>query len=205
MSISYPLNFPSQCVSGITIRARTVVGMSTSPFTGQQQVYKHQGQWWEAEMTFPPMKRADAEQVAAFLLKLNGRFGTFLMGDPVNTQPRGVATGVPLVNGAGQTGNQLATDGWTPNITGILRAGDWVQLGTGANSRLYKVLDDVNSNASGEATLTLFPNLRVSPNNNDALFLNAPKGQWRLSANDVGYNIETGQVYGITLACMEAI
>jgi hypothetical protein len=205
MSISYPLNFPTQCVSGITIRARTIVGMSTSPFTGQQQVYKHQGQWWEAEMTFPPMKRADAEQVAAFLLKLNGRFGTFLMGDPVNTQPRGVASGTPLVNGAGQTGNQLATDGWTPNITGILRAGDWVQLGTGATSRLYKVLDDVNSNANGEATLTLFPNLRSSPANNAALTISSPKGVWRLAANDVGYDIQTGQFYGITLACMEAL
>jgi hypothetical protein len=205
MSISYPLNFPTQCVRGITIRARTVVGMSASPFTGQQQVYKHPGQWWEAEITFPPMKRKDAEEVAAFLLKLNGRFGTFLMGDPVNTQPRGVGTGLPVVNGGGQTGNQLATNGWTPNVTNILRAGDWVQLGTGSATRLYKVLDDVNSNASGEATLTLFPDLRQSPNNDDTLFLNAPKGQWRLSTNDIDYTIQTGQFYGITLACMEAL
>jgi hypothetical protein len=181
------------------------VGMSASPFTGQQQVYKHPGQWWEAEITFPPMKRKDAEEVAAFLLKLNGRFGTFLMGDPVNTQPRGVGTGLPVVNGGGQTGNQLATNGWTPNVTNILRAGDWVQLGTGSATRLYKVLDDVNSNASGEATLTLFPDLRQSPNNDDTLFLNAPKGQWRLSTNDIDYTIQTGQFYGITLACMEAL
>jgi hypothetical protein len=205
MSISYPLNFPTQCVRGITIRARTVVGMSASPFTGQQQVYKHPGQWWEAEITFPPMKRKDAEEVAAFLLKLNGRFGTFLMGDPVNTQTRGVGSGVPVVDGAGQTGNQLNTKGWTPSITGILRAGDWVQLGSGSATRLYKVLDDVDSDASGEATLTLFPDLRQIPNNEDALFLTAPKGQWRLSANDIDYTIQTGQFYGITLACMEAL
>jgi hypothetical protein len=127
------------------------------------------------------------------------------MGDPVNTQPRGVASGTPLVDGAGQTGNQLNTKGWTPNITGILRAGDWVQLGTGATSRLYKVLDDVNSNANGEATLTLFPNLRSSPANNAALTISSPKGVWRLAANDVGYDIQTGQFYGITLACVEAL
>jgi hypothetical protein len=205
MSISYPLNFPTQCVRGITIRARTVVGMSASPFTGQQQVYKHPGQWWEAEITFPPMKRKDAEEVAAFLLKLNGRFGTFLMGDPVNTQPRGVGSGVPLVDGAGQTGNQLNTKGWTPSITGILRAGDWVQLGSGSSTRLYKVLDDVDSNASGEATLTLFPNLRTPSANLDSVILNSPQGQWRLSANDIDYTIQTGQFYGITLACMEAL
>lgn len=205
MTISYPLNFPTQCVNGITIRARTVVGMNASPFTGQQQVYKHQGQWWEAEITFPPMKRDDAEQVASFLVKLNGRFGTFLMGDPLNTKPRGLGTGTPLVNGAGQTGNQLATDGWTPNVTGILKAGDWIQLGTGAASRLHKVLDDVNSNSSGEATLTIFPDLRSSPSNDAAIVVNNAKGLWRLSANEVDYTIQTGQFYGITLACMEAL
>jgi hypothetical protein len=205
MSISYPLNFPTQCVRGITIRARTVVGMSASPFTGQQQVYKHPGQWWEAEITFPPMKRKDAEEVAAFLLKLNGRFGTFLMGDPVNTQPRGVATGTPVVSGGSQTGNQLQTSGWTPSVTGILKAGDWFQLGTAGNTRLYKVLDDVNSDASGNATLSIFPSLRTSPANLESIIFNAPRGQWRLSANDIDYTIQTGQFYGITLACMEAL
>jgi hypothetical protein len=99
----------------------------------------------------------------------------------------------------------LATDGWTPNITGILRAGDWVQLGTGATSRLYKVLDDVNSDSGGNATLTLFPNLRSSPADNATLTVNNPKGVWRLAANDVGYDIQTGQFYGITLACVEAL
>lgn len=205
MSITFPLNFPDQCVREITIRARTVVGMTSSPFTGQQQVYKHPGQWWEAEIQFPPMKRKDAEEVAAFLLKLNGRFGTFLMGDPANKQPRGVGTGAPVVDGGGQTGNQLNTKGWTPSTNGILRAGDWVQLGSGSAARLYKVLDDANSNANGETTLTLFPDLRQSPNDNDQLILNSPRGQWRLSANDIDYTIETGQFYGITLACMEAL
>jgi hypothetical protein len=205
MTISYPLNFPTQCVRSITIRARSVVGMSASPFTGQQQVYKHPGQWWEAELTFPPMKRADAEEVAAFLLKLNGRFGTFLMGDPVNTHPRGIGSGVPVVDGAGQTGNQLNTKGWTPGITGILKAGDWVQLGTGQTTRLHKVLDDVDSDSNGEATLTLFPDLRSSPLDNAILTITNPKGIWRLSTNDIDYNIQTGQFYGITLACMEAL
>lgn len=205
MSITYPLNFPSQCVNQITIRARTVVGMNISPFTGQQQLYKHQGQWWEAEMSFPPMRRENAEEVASFLLKLNGSFGTFLMGDPANTSPRGVATGTPLVKGAGQTGNQLITDGWTANTNNILRAGDWIQLSTGSSSNLHKVLDNANSDGTGTATLTLFPNLRSSPVNNLAIIIQSPKGLWRLSTNDIDYTIQTGQFYGITLACMEAI
>jgi hypothetical protein len=205
MAISYPLQFPSQCVRDITIRSRNIVGISASPFTGQQQVYKHQGEWWEAEMSFPPMKPENAEQVATFLLKLSGMFGTFLMGDPINKAPRGVGTGTPLVKGAGQVGNELVTDGWTINTPNILKAGDWIQLGSGATSRLHKVLDNVNSDATGTATLTLFPSLRSSPADNAAIVTTDTVGVWRLSTNDIEYNIQTGQFYGITLACMEAL
>jgi hypothetical protein len=205
MAISYPLQFPSQCVREITIRSRNIVGISASPFTGQQQVYKHQGEWWEAEMSFPPMKPENAEQVATFLLKLNGMFGTFLMGDPINKTPRGVGTGTPLVKGAGQVGNELVTDGWTINTPNILKAGDWIQLGSGATSRLHKVLDNVNSDATGTATLTLFPSLRSSPADNAFIVTTDTVGLWRLSTNDIEYNIQTGQFYGITLACMEAL
>lgn len=205
MAITYPLQFPSQCVREITIRSRNIVGISTSPFTGQQQVYKHQGEWWEAEMSFPPMKPENAEQVATFLLKLSGMFGTFLMGDPINKSPRGVGTGTPLVKGAGQVGNELVTDGWTINTPNILKAGDWIQLGSGVTSRLHKVLDNVNSDATGTATLTLFPSLRSSPADNAAIVTTDTVGLWRLSTNDIEYNIQTGQFYGITLACMEAL
>lgn len=205
MAYTYPLTFPNIGIKAINIRAQTVVGASVSPFTGQQQVYRHQGQWWEMEVTMPAMKRDEAEQIASFLLKMNGRYGTFLLGDKANTAPRGVGTGTPLVNGASQTGDQLVTDGWTPDTSGILKAGDWIQIGTGSASRLYKVLDDVTSNASGVATLNIFPSLRYSPADNSAITINSPKGQWRLAANETNFSIDEASVYGITFACIEAL
>ena len=205
MAYTYPLIFPNIGIRSVNIRAQSVVGAATSPFTGQQQVYRHQGQWWEMEVTMPPMKRDEAEQVAAFLLKMNGRYGTFLLGDKANTSPRGVGTGTPLVNGASQTGDQLLTDGWTTSTTGILKAGDWIQLGTGSATRLYKVLDDVDSDGAGEATLNIWPNLRQSPADNAEVFINSPKGQWRLAANDTNFSIDEASVYGITFACVEAL
>lgn len=205
MAINYPVSFPAVGIRSMTIRARSVVGLNASPFTGQQQVYRHQGQWWEAEVTLPPMKRADAEKVVAFLMKLNGRFGTFLLGDPANTSPRGVGTGTPLVNGGSQTGDTLITDGWTPDTTGILLAGDWIQMGSGSNSRMYKVLDDVNSDAGGNATLTLWPNLRTPATDGDAIIVTNTQTTWRLSANEAEYNIDEASIYGITFACMESL
>lgn len=205
MAITYPVAFPSIGIKSMNIRASSVVGISQSPFTGQQQVYKHQGQWWEAEITLPPMKRDEAEQVAAFLLKMNGRYGTFTLGDPANTSPRGVGTGTPVVYGADQTGSELITDGWTADTAGIMKAGDWIQLGSGSATRLYKVLNDVSSDSDGIASLDIWPNLRSSPADNAQITVIAPKGQWRLSSNEIQYSIDEAQFYGITFACVEAL
>lgn len=205
MAYTYPLTFPDIGIRSINIRAKTVVGASVSPFTGQQQVYKHQGQWWEMEVSMPPMKRDEAEQVASFLLKMNGKYGTFLLGDKANTAPRGVGTGSPLVKGSSQTGDQLLTDGWTSSTTGILKAGDWIQVGSGSSTRLHKVLDDVNSDGSGNATLNIFPSIRTSPADNTVITVNSPKGIWRLSSNETDFSIDEASVYGITFACVEAL
>jgi len=206
MAITYPVSFPASIgFANLNIRARTVVGVNASPFTGQQQVYKHQGQWWEAEVSLPPMKRADAEQVIAFLLKMNGQYGTFLLGDKANPSTRGVGTGTPLVNGASQTGDELITDGWTISTTGILKAGDWIQLGSGSTTRLYKVLDDVNSDGSGNATINIFPNLRSSPDDDAVLTVSNTQGLWRLVSNETEYSIDNMSIYGMTFACAEAL
>jgi hypothetical protein len=205
MAITYPLTFPSIGIRSMTIRARNIVGFVASPFTGSQQVYKHPGQFWEAEVTMPPMKRADAEQIAAFLLSLNGRYGTFLLGDPANTSPRGVGTGTPLVNGSNQTGQDLVTDGWTADQTGILKAGDWIQIGSGLGTHLYKVLAHANSDASGNATFTIWPDIRSGTGDDSVITVSSPKGLWRLAANDTEFSIDQASIYGITFPCVEAI
>lgn len=205
MAITYPISFPNIGVARMSIRARSVVGIASSPFTLQQQVYQHAGQQWEAEITMPAMKRSDAEQLVAFMLKLNGQYGTFTFGDPANTTPRGVGTGTPLVNGAGQTGNSLVTDGWTASQTGILKAGDWIQLGSGSTSRLYKILSDANSSGAGAATFDIYPNLRSSPADNAVITVTNPVGLWRLSSNEMNWNIDEASIYGITIACVEAL
>jgi hypothetical protein len=189
----------------VRLVANDVVGVSQSPFTAVQQVYRYSGQFWEADITLPPMKRADAEYWISFLLKLNGPYGTFLMGDPNGATARGVATGTPLVNGAGQTGNELVTDGWTTSTTGILKAGDYIQLGTGATSRLYKVLDDVNSDGSGNATLTVWPDLRSAPADNAAITVSNTKTTFRLTSAQTGWDINEATIYGLTFGAREAL
>lgn len=197
MALSYPLSMPATPgFAAIAWRRVGVVGVAASPFTGQRQTYAWPGQWWEVDVTLPPMRSADvARPWVAWLVGLNGQEGSFLLGDSVHTAPRGVGTGTPLVNGGSQTGYDLVTDGWTAGQSNIMRAGDWVQLGTGASSRLHMVMTDVSSNGSGGSTLTLWPALRTSPADNAALTVSACKGLFALTGNGDGWGNEERKIY----------
>lgn len=206
MALSFPLTPPTaRGPRSIAIEAFSTVGTTVSPFTGEQQHYVHQGEFWGLQFALGDMNRAEGEEWAAFLTALNGREGTFLMGDPLGASPRGVATGTPLVNGAAQIGKTLATDGWTINITGILKAGDWLQLGSGATTRLHKVVQDANSDALGQATLEIWPRLRGSPADNAPIVIANTRGIWRLKENRRQYSMEDVRILGIALGCIEAL
>lgn len=203
MSISYPLSLPSVSgIADIVLSAQCTTGICVSPYTSQAYVQQFDGQYWLADVSLPFMERADADQWKAFLLKLKGRYGTFLLGDPSATSPRGTATGSPQVKGASQTGTALITDGWTADVTNILCAGDYIQLG----NRLYCSLDDVNSDGSGDATLELFPPLREPPGDNDSLTLTNCKGLFRL-ASDAQAVVQTNGngLYSLAFSAIEAI
>lgn len=193
-------------MASVRFSAHAVVAISQSPFTGQQQVQEYSGKLLQATISVPPMERNDAEEVIAFLLKLNGKRGTFLMGDPTGATPRGIATGTPLVNGAhAAAATSLVTDGWTISQTGILKAGDYIQLGSGSSSRLYKNLNDVNSDGSGNATLDIWPGLRSAAANNDPIVVSNCKSVWRLASNDMTWDIGEARIYGIEFSATEAI
>jgi hypothetical protein len=205
MPIAYPITFPTaQGFTRISIAPRSAVAIFASPFTGQQQIYQHPAQMLTATIEIPPMKREDAAAVVAAVLSLQGRRGTFYLGDPSWTSPRGVGTGTPLVNGGSQTGQDLITDGWTTSQTNIMRAGDWVQIGTGDTRQLCMVLADANSDGSGNATLSLFPRIRTAFGNNTALVVANPAGVWRL-VDDSSFVQDIGAMTrGIILNAIEA-
>jgi hypothetical protein len=202
MAITYPLTLPSHTgVASITLRAVNQTAIGSSPFTYEQQVFNHQGKRWEAEVQLPAMKRDDAEQWVAWLLSLKGQYGTFELGDPNGGTPRGAVGGSPVVAGSLQTGGSLDIDGCTADVTGWLKAGDYVQVGT----QLYKVLQDVDTNSSGEATLELWPNIRTAPADNATVITTNPVGRFRLNSGAQDWSIDTASIYGITFAATEAI
>lgn len=206
MTISYPLTLPqSRAEASVSFGGVTAVAVTQSPFTFAEQTQVHPGQAWRATVGLRPMTEADARAWIAWLMSLNGRQGTFLMGDPLRSSPRGAGTGTPLVKGAGQSGQALATDGWTAGVTGILKAGDYLQLGSGSTATLHMVLADTNSDGSGNATFDIWPRLRTTPADNAPITVANPVGRWRLASNEMRWDVRTAQIYGIEFSCGEAL
>ena len=202
---SYPLTFPT--VSGIKTQRFSLnrtVAVSASPFTGQEQVFQHEGEIWSTQISFPPMLKDKAAVVLAFLLQLRGRRGTFKLGDQDRKTIQGVATGTIRVNGASQTGNQVALDGFANSTSNVFKAGDYIQIG----SYLYMVTEDVTSNGSGEANVRIEPALRqgIETIADDATvtYTNTTTIM-RLDSNETGWDTDQISKYGITLSASESL
>ena len=206
MAITYPLALPTHTgIRSVELRAVNAVAYSQSPFTYAGQAHAYSGQTWQVDITLPPMRRSDAEQWIAWLISLRGQYGTFLLNDPLGCTPRGSAGGTPLVNGALQTGGTINLDGCTASQTGWLKAGDYIQLGSGSSSKLHKVLQDADSNASGEVSLDIWPHIRTSPVDNAPVVTSSAKGVFRLSSNEQAWSVNEASIYGLTFGAFEAL
>lgn len=190
--------FPSQLIKSVSRQLVAAVGVATSPFTGTEQVQDWGGEWWKYDVEMAILTGRNGQRLSAFLAQLGGRRGTFLLQD---TSIRNTVIGVtPLVNGAGQTGNSLVTDGWA--ATGLL-AGDFFSLGADSATRLYQVTADVTP-ASGAATVQVVPKLRAPPADNAALTVVSPKVLLRLTGA-VPAAIQGADKYQISFTAREAI
>lgn len=207
MSVPALITVPSSsCYASVIITMERVVGVTGSPYSLQEQSFKWPGERWSLDLRMPPMTdRSVAAEWQSFMMKLEGRFNVFLMGDPSAKTPRGVATGTPLVDGANQVGTTLATKGWSNSITNIMRAGDYIQLGTGLTARLHMVVEDVNSDGSGNCNLKIYPALRESPANNAAIVTNDAKGVFRLMEDAFSWSVDPGPVYRMSFNAIEVV
>lgn len=205
MALTFPLNPPT--VRGprrVTIEPVSVIGVSESPFTFEQQVFVHQGERWGMEFEMGSLNRAEGEEWAAFITALNGREGTFLMGDPLGTAPRGTWAGAPKVLGAHAAGvKSIAMDGFTGGAT--VKAGDWFQIGSGSSAHLHKIVQDATADGGGLATLEIWPRTRAALADNDTFVTSSAKGIWRLAENARRWTLEDVRIGGIVVAAIEAL
>ena len=206
MATTYPLTLPT--VTGarrVNLRAINAIALSQGTFTFVAQSQAFPGQMWAADVSLPPMKRSDAAVWVSWLVSLRGQYGTFLMGDPLCTTAQGEAGGTPIASGSNPAGETLNIGQATANQTGWLKAGDYIQIGAGQSARLHQVLSDVDTDASGNGTLSLWPHTRSAVAAGTAITVSSPVGRWRLDNNQSEWSINEAAIYGISFSAMEAI
>jgi len=193
MAITYPLTPPSPFnLSRLSFTGVSATSRNTSPFTLQTQQYNWPGQAWLGSVDCPPMKRADAETVIAFLLA--AQRGTFYFQDYANTAPRGTITG--MLDVATATANGTTLTYTNAGGSGSFAVGDWLQISTS----LYKVVQ-VNSATS----VDLFPALRKSYAGGTDIFYTNAKGVFRLASPSTEWSIGEASIYGVGFAIIEDV
>lgn len=108
-----------------------------------------------------------------------GRMGeaagfTFKMDQNVNAHTVGTYSGTPLVNGAGQTGSTLITNGWGVSLSTLLNVGDVFTIAgvytVNPQSKImvinslkqFVVTAGAASDATGNSTISIFPAIVTS-------------------------------------------
>lgn len=208
MSINYPLSLPqTNAIRSIELRTINAVAYGRSPFTFSGQVHAYAGQMWQADVTLKPMRRSDAEEWISWLVSLKGQFGTFYLGDPLACTPRGSARDADTitVDGATTSGNTIDIQSAPVSTTNYLKAGDYMQIGTGTSRQLFKVLQNVSTDSSGTATVDVWPNVRTSIADNASVTVQSTQGLFRLASNETSWSVNEASIYGLTFGAMEAL
>jgi hypothetical protein len=193
-TITYPSTPRPQ---GMAWRLVMPAQTNVSDWTGRRQTLASGRGWWEAQITFPPIVgTTNINAWRSFIAKSRGSANDFRV--PVDPVAQSASTATPLVNGAGQQGRTLNTDGW-PLSTTVLQAGQYVTI----NNQLLQLTENVTSNGSGVAVLTFEPPVRVSPSDNAAIEYKNPFCLMYL-VEEPTLSVETGYVYSLSLNLRES-
>ena len=164
MSGTFPTS-PAPRDVAISSNQNTIV---TTTASGRRQARQIDGQKFRLRLRFPVMTRSEFAPIIAFIMKQRSQMESFQYTPPSVDDTLGVASGVISVNGAISAGvTSVAIDGMANSTSGVFKAGDFFRF-TG-QSKVYMVVADVSSNASGQGTLTFEPPLRSNVADNAVL------------------------------------
>jgi len=169
-----------------------------------RQVRTRGSHQWYIEGVFPEgLSRAQWAPMYAFLVAQRGQYETFQFTPPYLDDTSGTPLGTPVVDGADQTGRTVDTTGWTPLSTDLLKAGDFIRFNS--MKKVYMVTEDVDSDADGDATISIEPSLRVSPVNSDAIVYNNVDFTVALTNDKQVFSLEAPTLFSLEVSMIEVI
>jgi hypothetical protein len=130
----------------------------------------------------------------AFLISLQGQKNTFKLGNPLSVSDN--ADNDVVVNGSHDKGdNTVSFQIQSPHT---VDEGMFFSL----NDRLYMFLEGFSASPT---TAEISPPLREDLSHGVNAVTNNPVGTWRLSTNEVDWDIDKAGIYSFTFSCTEAI
>ena len=168
----------------------------------RRSVRTNGAQRWVITADWVGLTRAQFAPIQAFVLAQRGQWDTFTAALPAHKLPQGIATGTPLVNGANQQGRSLATRGWTANLAGVMKAGDF--LGIAGQTKVYMVTTDANADSTGSATLLIEPALLMVPSDNVSLAVRNVPFTLAMGGDTLESAVAPGSIYNFSLQLVEA-
>jgi hypothetical protein len=191
-----------------------------SPFSGATRTVNRPGGRWRLSMSFRARKPETAQQLEAFLWRLDGGTHRAIIPDYAYRR-QGTGSGTPVVEGGSQSGRTLLTAGWSGAAT--MKAGDRFTL----NGQMHVVAQDATASGGGflldeegnqllteaeepilieEGGMQLFlaHAMRVSPTNGAALNITTPTAKYML-ADRFDVAAEPGVFKALTVEFEEVI
>ena len=168
---------------------------------GAVQRVSRAGSRYRAEMSFPPLKGANARRTISRLLEAK-RTGGIRVTFPLMDEPQGVP-GAPLVDGAGQSGTSLAIRGLAPFYA--FKEGFWLSvIAASGQPYLHNCRSNLRADATGHATIVIEPPLRVPFADGATILLAAPVIEGFIDGGDWSWDIDVQRTYGMSLTIEEA-
>jgi hypothetical protein len=142
------------------------------PQDGRVLILNPAANWALANALSTLFVRSVAEPALKGFLAAIANFEIY-MDQNIQTLTVGNYAGAGVVNGAGQTGSSLVTNGWTASRTGLFNVGDIItisgvnainpksRVSTGALQN-FLITAAVNSDSGGNATLSIYPAITTS-------------------------------------------
>lgn len=159
-------------------------GVLRSAIGGSTQKIDRLGSRFRVDLSYPPMEEVDARIFVSRLIRAK-REG-LRIEYPLLSVDQGLP-GSPVVNLAGQTGFTLAVRGLTPNYTG--KEGFWFSIVNLGQHYLHNVTANFTASATGTATISIFPALRIPFLDADVVHLGRPMIEGLVDGDEIGWQM----------------
>lgn len=174
--------------------------VSESQFSGVQNVTTFRGaERWKLEMSFANLTGANRAVLSAFVARLRVSHNVFICVNHTAPQ-RGLLTGTPLAV-ASLNGHYLNVTNLVASQTGWALAGDFCSV----NSNLHMIVEDVGTDASGVASLHVWPPLFGVPGSGDIVKVSSPCGAFRMAGVSVLNTQPPGYVTDMTITAVSRV